>query len=175
MREYRKKHPEKIREQRNRSMKKWREENREEHNRRNRMFRQKWAGMPEKQIHNLIDNLNDKLISLDKMRPDFYDIELKIFVEAKRATTISRSSWKAASKYFPGLYFYRTREHTGTPTLDEQIEKYPKPLLILLFDGLTGKYLHSTLFTNNDEILYNYDYTISYPSKMPPNHNNSVI
>jgi hypothetical protein len=145
-REWREKHPLEAKLKRRKSMKKWREENPDKHNQRNKIFRLKWAGIREEEIYKQIINEHPDWLSFNDIKPDFYDHKKGLFIEIKRASTISRSCWKNFSKYFPNLYFYR---HRHTSSLDEQIEKYPKPLLVIIYDAFSGKELTRKTFKEN--------------------------
>lgn len=119
-------------------MKKWRAENPEEKNKRMREWRAKWAGVPEVGLQKKVQD-EFQAYSLDKIHPDLYDTKTGIFIEVKRALPFRRCSWTAESTHFPGLYFFRVREFRHTASLDEQIERYPKPLIVVIFNGLTGE------------------------------------
>jgi len=137
---WRKEHSEKALIQRRISMKKWRKKHPEEHNDRNKKFRDKWKGIPESKLQEKIKK-EMNLYSLDENHPDFYDTKLGCFIEIKRALPFKKCSWAATSKYFPNLYFFRVRKCVHTASIDEQIEKYPKPLLVIIFNALTGEEL----------------------------------
>lgn len=108
-----------------------------------RDIRAPWNGIPERAIHATFAAEHPGSVCFDEARPDFYDPKLG-FVEIKRALPVKIYSWRAESEFFPGLFFLYTSKQTRS--VDEQIGRMPRPLTVIVYDGLTGDELQRRLF-----------------------------
>jgi len=87
----------------------------------------KHRGIPEKRLHEVVEREFERACPLHKLHPDYYHSGK--FIEVKRASTKKQYLWPGTSVHFPNLYFRNARK-----SLDEQVAKYPKPLLVIVFD-----------------------------------------
>lgn len=132
-------------------MKRWKENHPEEAKAAYKEWRDRWKGILEVELHGKVYGEFVKAVSLDMYRPDFFDPVTRCFVEIKRALPLKKSNWMYESGHFPGLFFMRTRPvgkdgRLHASTIDEQIAKYPKPLLVIVFHALTGEEIIRKLF-----------------------------
>ena len=84
---------------------------------------------------------NDKWISLDHTRPDFYDIERNVWIELKLALKARFWMYTCKSKHFPNLFF--------NSSVDNQIKVLLEiflPLEVIVLDAVTGELLTKRLF-----------------------------
>lgn len=160
---YRKKYPEKTAERRRESMKKWSKENPEEKIHRNKKWRDKWSGVSESAFREKLSLEFPAAVSMDDNRPDFYDPTNKYFIEIKRALPFRKCMWIHESPEFPGLFFAKRAKGVHTPTIDEQIVRYPKPLLVIVVHALTGNEIIRKIYYDKNNEPYPY-----YPIKIIP-------
>ncbi|HYW89569.1 MAG TPA: hypothetical protein VFB50_17485 [Chloroflexota bacterium] len=97
-------------------------------------------GVPERELHEHFQSENPNALSMDRVRPDFY-IPGDGFVEIKRALPYMRYQWRITSVHFPGLYFPYGGTAKAANNVDAQFAMQPRPLLIIVFHGLTGEEL----------------------------------
>lgn len=110
-------------------------------------FRDKLAGIPEEKIARKIINAEyPEAVSLDELTPDYYDQKFKTFIEFKRALPFKKGRWHEVSEFFPDLYFGQNNRDGHHRSIDDQIKSYPKPLKVIIVNGLTGEVLRSVLF-----------------------------
>lgn len=130
-------------------MKGWKKRNPEENKRRAKKWRAKWSGIPESSFKENLLLEFPKVVSLDEDRPDFYDPKNKYFIEIKRALPFRRCLWTYESPEFPGIFFAKRVKDVRTPVIDEQIARYPKPLLVIIVHALTGEELVRKIYKEN--------------------------
>lgn len=81
--------------------------------------------------------------------PDFRNWETKAWLEVKMASTWKNKLFKHSSVHFPGLFFRTCRDGGARKNgyygkhVDEQIELYPRPLTVAVYDGIRVK-MHGT-------------------------------
>lgn len=152
MRNWRRNNPELAKERRRTSMRKWRNMNKGEKRKRATDWRLKWKGIPEKDMYQKLQGEFPNALSLDDNTPDFYDGDAQAFIEIKRALPYHRCIWTYQSKHFPGLYFTKSTDYTvsRTRTIDEQINRYPRPLIVVVYHALDGTELTRKMFRRGD-------------------------
>lgn len=130
---WRKTHPEKVKEIRKRAIE------------RRRLRRKELRGIPEKVLRGKIKEKDPRIIDLDAIHPDFYDPQEDLFVEVKVASKNPNVLFSNKSKHFDGLFF--SNHSSSKYSVDNQIKKYPRPLLVIVFDVYTGEELTRKKFT----------------------------
>jgi hypothetical protein len=103
-------------------------------------------GIPEIELQARFQSENPLAISMDRVRPDFY-VPSDGFVEIKRALPYMSYSWRVTSVHFPGLYFPYGGTAKARNNVDAQFAMQPRPLLIVVYHGLTGEELARRVLT----------------------------
>jgi hypothetical protein len=81
--------------------------------------------------------------------PDFYDATRGLWIELKRASKVkdTTGNMRYISKYFPELFFNKNKGHgREAEIIDDQIDSYPRPLLVIVKDYKTGQELTRRYF-----------------------------
>jgi len=129
----------------------YRERHREEIRRKARERYRRQCRIKENQMYPLLHQEFPDVIFLDELTPDAYVPSRRIFCEVKLATTKKFMEYNLRSKYFSGLFFKAPGRRIRP--IDETIEKYPKPLLVIVFDLLSGKELARRFFECSPDII----------------------
>jgi len=110
----------------------------------NRRYREKIKGIKEYSLYPNLRNEFPQVFLFTKRVPDAYDAATGTFIEVKLANTKCINWWRKPSKYFPNLFFRHMKKRNLF--IDEQIEDYPKPLLVIVYHYKTGKEIARKLF-----------------------------
>lgn len=110
---------------------------------RDRAMRHKFRGLPEAYFHDVFATSQPSAFRMDRIRPDFY-VPGEGFVEIKLALPKQAYNWRQRSQHFPNLFFLYTSDGNkrwdgDQRTVDTQIALSPRPLLVLVFNPLTGE------------------------------------
>lgn len=115
-----------------------------------RAARRKFDGLPETHFHGLFAAATPAAFSLDRIRPDFY-VPGDGFIEIKVALPMQAYNWRHKSEHFPELFFRfisngNKRRDGDRRTVDGQIALSPRPLLVIVYNPLTGEELARKAF-----------------------------
>jgi len=128
-----------------RNSKKYRESHRDWDLERKKQYHRQWEGIPEKELQKKAMTELEAVSHFPKdLIPDLYEPKNHRFIEIKRGLPFKKYLWGHPSKYFPGLFFRASGRHF----LDEQIELYPRPLLVIIYNALTGQEIIRREFIN---------------------------
>jgi hypothetical protein len=119
---------------------------RDDQNARSRARYEGLKGIPETELQARFQEANPTAVSMDRVRPDFY-IPGDGFIEIKRALPYLSYMWRTTSVHFPGLYFMYGGTAKALNNVDAQFAMQPRPLLIVVYHGLTGEELARKLLS----------------------------
>jgi len=80
--------------------------------------------------------------------PDMRHVATGEWMEVKMGSVTSNQIFREKSAHFPGLFLRRVskRRLYALKTVDEQIEAYPRPLIVVVYDAYSGERLAEKRF-----------------------------